>query len=68
VPGLDVKGPSSTWTYIVTDDPFRNQVGRMLTGPGGTSVAIYAAVVMMPLLLLWGIVDRLFGKKPKRRT
>jgi preprotein translocase subunit SecA len=67
LPGIDVTGPSSTWTYIVTDDPFRNQIGRMLTGPGRTSIAIYAAVVMMPLLLLWGIVDRLFGKQPRRR-
>ena len=40
----------------------------MLTGPGRTTVAIYAAVVMMPLLLLWGLVDRLLRKRPKRRA
>ena len=28
-----LKGPSSTWTYLVNDDPFRNQIGMMLTGP-----------------------------------
>ena len=32
--GSDIKGPSSTWTYLVNDDPFRNQIGMMLTGPG----------------------------------
>jgi preprotein translocase subunit SecA len=55
---LDLKGPSSTWTYLVNDDPFKNQIGMMLTGPGRTSIAIYSAVVLMPLLILWGIVDR----------
>ena len=65
--GLGIRGPSSTWTYLVNDDPFRNQIGMMLTGPGRTTVAIYAAVVMMPLLLLWGLVDRVLRKRSKRR-
>jgi preprotein translocase subunit SecA len=65
--GLGIRGPSSTWTYLVNDDPFRNQIGMMLTGPGRTTVAVYAAVVMMPLLLLWGVVDRVLRKRPKRR-
>jgi preprotein translocase subunit SecA len=67
VEGLGIKGPSSTWTYLVNDDPFRNQIGMMLTGPGRTTIAIYAAAVMTPLLILWGLVDRLLGKRPKRR-
>ena len=65
--GLGIRGPSSTWTYLVNDDPFRNQIGMMLTGPGRTTIAIYAAVVMMPLLLLWGLVDRVLRRRPKRR-
>jgi preprotein translocase subunit SecA len=60
---LDIKGPSATWTYLVNDDPFRQQIGRMLTGPGRTTIAIYAAVMMMPLLILWGLVDRLLRRK-----
>src|SRR6185436_14916103 len=64
---LGIKGPSSTWTYLVNDDPFRNQIGMMLTGPGRTTIAIYAASVMMPLLLLWGLVDRFLRKRSKRR-
>ena len=62
-----LKGPSSTWTYLVNDDPFRNQIGMMLTGPGKTTFAIGAAVMSMPLLIFWGIVDRVFGKRPARR-
>jgi preprotein translocase subunit SecA len=65
---LGIRGPSSTWTYLVNDDPFRNQIGMMLTGPGRTTIAIYAAVVMMPLLLLWGLVDRFLRRRPKRRV
>jgi hypothetical protein len=36
----------------------------MLTGPGGTTLAIYSAVMLGPLLVLWGLVDRLFRRRP----
>jgi preprotein translocase subunit SecA len=63
---LGIKGPSSTWTYLINDDPFRNQIGMMLTGPGRNTIAIYAATFLMPLMILWGLVDRL-RKRPGRR-
>jgi preprotein translocase subunit SecA len=65
--GARMKGPSSTWTYLVTDDPFKNQIGMMLTGPGRTTFAIGAAAVAMPLLILWGAIDRVLGKRAGRR-
>jgi preprotein translocase subunit SecA len=65
--GLGIKGPSSTWTYLINDDPFRNQIATMLTGPGRTTIAIYAAAMMMPLLVLWGSVDRWLRRRAKRR-
>jgi preprotein translocase subunit SecA len=65
--GLGIRGPSSTWTYLVNDDAFRNQIGMMLTGPGRTTIAIYAAAIMGPLLILWGLVDRLVRKRTARR-
>jgi hypothetical protein len=53
-----VKGPSSTWTYLVNDDPFRNRIASMLTGPGRTTLGIVSALgPMMPLLMAWGLVD-----------
>jgi preprotein translocase subunit SecA len=64
---LGLRGPSSTWTYLVNDDPFRNQIMKKLTGPGQASLAIYAAAMLGPLLLLWGIVDRFFRRRPPRR-
>jgi preprotein translocase subunit SecA len=65
--GLDVKGPSSTWTYLVNDDPFRNQIGMLLTGPGKVTIAVAAALAAMPLLILWGLVDRFMRRRPGRR-
>jgi preprotein translocase subunit SecA len=65
---LGLHRPSSTWTYLVNDDPFRNQIGRLLTGVGGATVAIYSAAVLMPLLIAWGLVERLFRKLPGRRA
>ena len=65
--GVRLKGPSSTWTYLVNDDPFRKQIGRLLTGPGRATFAIGAAVTAMPLLIFWGLVDRFVRRRPTRR-
>jgi preprotein translocase subunit SecA len=65
--GTPIKGPSTTWTYLVNDDPFRNQIGMMLTGPGKATFAIGAALFSMPLLILWGFVDRFIRRRPRRR-
>ena len=62
-----IKAPSSTWTYLVNDDPFRNQVLLKLIGPGGTTIAIYSSALLGPLFLLWGIVDRFLRKAQRRR-
>ena len=62
---LELKGPSATWTYLINDDPFKNQIGMLLTGPGRATFAIGAAVASMPLLLAWGLVDR--WKRSRRK-
>jgi preprotein translocase subunit SecA len=66
--GTGMKAPSSTWTYLVNDDPFRNRIGAMLTGPGGATLAIYSAVVVMPLLVLWGLVEKVMRRSARRRS
>ncbi len=58
-----MKRPSSTWTYVVNDDPFRNHVSRLLMGPGNATIAVYAAALLTPLLVAWGLIERL-----RRRT
>ena len=67
-PSLDTRAegleaPSSTWTYLVNDDPFREQVLLSLVGTGGKAVAVYAAVVMPGLFLLWTLVERFWKKR-----
>jgi preprotein translocase subunit SecA len=69
--GLDlgaagIQAPSSTWTYLVNDDPFRNQILLKLIGPGGTTIAIYSSALLGPLLLLWGVVERFLRKRQPR--
>jgi preprotein translocase subunit SecA len=66
--GTGIKGPSSTWTYLVNDDPFRNRLAAMLTGPGGATIAIYSAAMMMPLLIAWGLVENLWRRRGRRRA
>jgi preprotein translocase subunit SecA len=61
--GVDLKGPSATWTYLVNDDPFRDQVMLSLLGAGARGVAIYAAVVMPALFLFWMLVERFKRKR-----
>jgi preprotein translocase subunit SecA len=63
---LQLKGPSSTWTYLVNDDPFRNQIGMLLTGPGKATFAVGAAVTAMPLMIFWGLVDRFMPRRHRR--
>ena len=63
VSGVDLKGPSSTWTYLVNDDPFREQVLLSLIGSGGRTMAIYSAVVMPLLFLLWTLVEHFWRRR-----
>jgi len=50
---VPIQGPSATWTHLINDDPFRKQLGMMLTGPGRTTMAIAAAAAQPPLMALW---------------
>jgi len=67
IANVDFKGPSSTWTYLVNDDPFREQVLLSLLGAGGKSMAVYAATVMPALFLVWTVVQH-FAKRRRGRT
>jgi preprotein translocase subunit SecA len=62
----EVKGPSATWTYLINDDPFRHQLGMMLTGPGKTTLAMAAVALYWPLVMLFRFVDRVFVKRRPR--
>ncbi|WP_158861316.1 preprotein translocase subunit SecA [Lunatibacter salilacus] len=57
---LDLKKPSSTWTYVVNDNPFQNQIGIFLSGSGNMGYQIDFFTV--PVLFLIGFVKRLLRK------
>jgi preprotein translocase subunit SecA len=58
-----IRGPSSTWTYVITDNQFGLWVG-MLQGSNIGATAV-AAAVYGPLYILLGLIQR-FWKKPKK--
>ena len=67
IEGVDLKGPSSTWTYLVNDDPFKEQVLLSLIGGGGRTMAVYAATVMPGLFLLWTVVQAFARRRLSRK-
>jgi preprotein translocase subunit SecA len=60
-----LRGPSSTWTYLINDDPFRDQLGIQMTG--NTGVAAATALYAGPLLILWGLYNRFLRRWLRRR-
>lgn len=56
---LDLKKPSSTWTYVVNDNPFQNQIGIFLSGNMGYQVDFFT----VPLLLLVNSFKKLLRKR-----
>ena len=52
----------------MNDDPFREQIGQMLTGPGRNSIAILSAAILWPLLIAWALADRYVRERPRRRS
>jgi preprotein translocase subunit SecA len=57
-----IRGPSSTWTYVITDNQFGLWVG-MIQGSNIGATAV-AAAAYGPLYILLGLLQR-FRKKPK---
>jgi preprotein translocase subunit SecA len=57
-------GPSSTWTYLVSDTPFGGNAMRGLANRAG--FAAIGAVAAAPVLFLWGLV--LHWKRRKLRA
>jgi preprotein translocase subunit SecA len=56
-----LRGPSSTWTYLVSDKHFGNWM-EMLKGKN-IGFAAGAALYAGPFLILWGILDKIKRRK-----
>jgi preprotein translocase subunit SecA len=57
-----LRGPSSTWTYLINDRAMP-QLQQMLYGHGGAAFAIAAVLTTWPLLLAWGVWRRMTKRK-----
>lgn len=57
-----IRGPSSTWTYLVSDDQFGLWAGLLQGSNIGFTAG--AAAAYGPLYILMAVVQRRFGKKP----
>ena len=57
-----LKRPSSTWTYLVNDNPFGDKLESILNSTGNIGFAAGAAV-LWPLLGAYFIIKKLFGKR-----
>lgn len=53
-----LKGPSSTWTYLINDKAL-NDLQQMLFGYGSAAFVGLGVLVTWPLLLVWGIWERM---------
>ena len=59
-----LQGPSATWTYLVSDDPFgSNAMLGLASRPG---LAAFAALILGPLVFAWGLY--LHWKRRKKKA
>ena len=59
-PGL--QGPSSTWTYLVEEEAYKDPLAALLISQSNIGFAVGAASTG-PLLLLWALVRRFQGRR-----
>ncbi len=62
----ELKGPSSTWTYLISDNQFGAWM-ELLKG-GNIGFAAGAAAWYGPIFILWGIIHRLMKKRKKTES
>jgi preprotein translocase subunit SecA len=64
--GMGLRGPSSTWTYLINDDPFTDGLAATLMSNRNVGFAAHAAF-SAPLLILWALMARLRRRRKTRR-
>jgi len=60
---LGIKKPSSTWTYMINDNPFGRQLSIMLLSNVGLQVDIFSAII----LGIYGMIKKIKGA-PKKKS
>lgn len=57
----DLKAPSSTWTYLINDNPFENMFGIQLIGNRNIGLSI-GVLMTWPLLVLYPLLRKISRK------
>ncbi len=60
----DLKGPSATWTYLINDNPFADDLGLMLASTRNIGFAAFA--VALPLVSPFMIISLLYQRFIKK--
>ena len=59
-----LRGPSSTWTYLISDDAFTDSISRLIGQQGGPNSGFaVAAAFFWPLLLISAAIQKFVIKK-----
>ncbi len=61
-----LRGPSSTWTYLINDDPFRDQLSMALGGNVAFAAGAALPFTTGPLLILWGLYNRFVRDRSRK--
>jgi preprotein translocase subunit SecA len=64
---MKLRGPSSTWTYLVSDHAFTDRLAAALVSRGNVGFAVGAALTG-PLLMLWALSRRLQRRDRRREA
>lgn len=57
---LQTRRPSSTWTYLVNDNPFKSSLGMMFLA--NANIGYQVDMLAMPVLMVMRLWKRVFGK------
>ncbi len=61
-----IKGPSATWTYLINDNPFEDDLGLMLASNRNAGFsAVAAGLPLISINMLIGLIYSRFFKKNK---
>ena len=60
IPTKGIKKPSSTWTYIINDNPFGNQLAIMLLD--NSNIGFQVDILTVPVIFIMGLIRKMRSK------
>jgi preprotein translocase subunit SecA len=62
----DLKVPTSTWTYLINDNPFENMFGLQFIGNRGIGISL-GVLMVWPLMILFPLLKKISRKTKRHR-